>query len=254
MNKALLPLLLCCFIFPASGKDAGWQWYNEKINPKEKENKPVPAAPRQEPDIMQKLAALQTATKRALYEAILYPGVDNFVKYFRLQNYWAQQAGLFTMSARKAMLAHPELDYNLQYSHYNGTVRNQLAADQAQQRQAIAKLAEHYGIMFFYRGQDPIDGQLAQVINGFRDTYGLSVIPVSVDGVINPLLPDYRSVSMQRVRLQRHNRKWPGRRRTEPKVPCMVSAAVLPVPGTHSVSLALTGGAVTLSLVVLTAR
>lgn len=47
------------------------------------------------------------------------------------------------------MLAHPELDYNLQYSHYNGTVRNQLAADQAQQRQAIAKLTEHYGIMFF---------------------------------------------------------------------------------------------------------
>ncbi len=77
MNKALLPLLLCCFIFPASGKDAGWQWYNEKISPKEKENKPVPAAPRQEPDIMQKLAALQTATKRALYEAILYPGVGN---------------------------------------------------------------------------------------------------------------------------------------------------------------------------------
>lgn len=72
---------------------------------------------------MQKLAALQTATKRALYEAILYPGVDNFVKYFRLQNYWTQQAGLFTMSAKKAMLAHPELDYNLQYSHYNGTVR-----------------------------------------------------------------------------------------------------------------------------------
>ncbi|EFI3391280.1 type-F conjugative transfer system pilin assembly protein TraF, partial [Escherichia coli] len=45
MNKALLSLLLCCFIFPASGKDAGWQWYNEKINPKEKENKPVPAVP-----------------------------------------------------------------------------------------------------------------------------------------------------------------------------------------------------------------
>ncbi|ETJ30419.1 Type-F conjugative transfer system pilin assembly protein TraF, partial [human gut metagenome] len=49
---------------------------------------------------MQKLTALQTATKRALYEAILYPGVDNFVKYFRLQNYWTQQAGLFTMSAK----------------------------------------------------------------------------------------------------------------------------------------------------------
>ncbi len=31
---------------------------------------------------MQKLAALQTATKRALYEAILYPGVDNFCEIF----------------------------------------------------------------------------------------------------------------------------------------------------------------------------
>ncbi|STO17913.1 conjugal transfer mating pair stabilization protein TraG [Escherichia coli] len=48
--------------------------------------------------------------------------------------------------------------------------------------------------------------------------------------------------------------KWPGRRRTEQKVPCMVSAAVLPVPGTRSVSLVLTGGAVILSQVVLTAR
>lgn len=165
---------LLCGPLVAYGKDAGWQWYNEKVSPQETENKP--AVPRQEPDIMQKLATLQAATKRALYEAILYPGVDNFVKYFRLQNYWTQQAGLFSMSAKKAMLAHPELDYNLQYSHYNGTVRNQLAADQTQQRQAISKLAEHYGIMFFYRGQDPIDGQLAQVINGFRATYGLSVI------------------------------------------------------------------------------
>nr|MDN1582941.1 type-F conjugative transfer system pilin assembly protein TraF [Escherichia coli] len=53
----------------------------------------------------------------------------------------------------------------------------------------------------FYRGQDPIDGQLAQVINGFRDTYGLSVIPVSVDGVINPLLPDSRTDQGQAQRL-----------------------------------------------------
>ncbi len=77
------------------------------------------------------------------------------MKYFRLQNYWTQQAGLFTMSAKKAMLAHPELDYNLQYSHYNGTVRNQLAADQAQQRQAIAKLAEHLRHHVFLPGAGP---------------------------------------------------------------------------------------------------
>ncbi|EEJ8388694.1 type-F conjugative transfer system pilin assembly protein TraF [Salmonella enterica] len=192
---------LLCGSLTAYGKDAGWQWYNDPVKLPAPKTTDKSAQVRQEPDIMQKLSALQTATKRALYEAILYPGVDNFVKYFRLQNYWTQQAGLFSMSAKKAMLAHPELDYNLQYSHYNGTVRNQLAADQAQQRQAISKLAEHYGIMFFYRGQDPIDGQLAQVINGFRATYGLSVIPVTVDGVINPMLPDTRPDQGQAQRL-----------------------------------------------------
>lgn len=31
------------------------------------------------------------------------------------------------------------------------------------------------------------------VIKNFRETYGLSVIPVSVDGVINPMLPDSRT-------------------------------------------------------------
>ncbi|MCQ0982535.1 conjugal transfer protein TraF, partial [Klebsiella pneumoniae] len=103
------------------------------------------------------------------------------------------QASLFSMSAKKAMLENPELDYNLQYSHYNGTVKNQLAADYAEQRQAISTLAQHYGVMFFYRGREAIDGQLVQVIKNFRETYGLSVIPVSVDGVINPMLPDSRT-------------------------------------------------------------
>ncbi|EMX0826872.1 type-F conjugative transfer system pilin assembly protein TraF [Salmonella enterica] len=192
---------LLCGPLVVYGKDAGWQWYNEPAKSPAPETAEKAAPVRQDTDIMQKLATLQAATKRALYEAILYPGTENFVKYFRLQNYWTQQAGLFTMSAKKAMLAHPELDYNLQYSHYNGTVRNQLAADQAEQRKAISQLAERYGIMFFYRGQDPIDGQLAQVINGFRATYGLSVIPVSVDGVINPMLPDTRPDRGQAQRL-----------------------------------------------------
>lgn len=196
-SLTLLTLFICQ---AAPAKDAGWQWYNEAQKRQAEEHSAAPASPAQ-PDIMEKLATLQQATKRAMYEAILYPGVENFTKYFRLQNYWTQQAGLFSMSAKKAMLAHPELDYNLQHSHYNGTVRNQLAADFADQRRAIETLAQHYGVMFFYRGQEPVDGQLAQVIKNFRETYALSVIPVSVDGVINPLFPDSRTDGGQAERL-----------------------------------------------------
>ncbi|HBW7408352.1 TPA: type-F conjugative transfer system pilin assembly protein TraF, partial [Klebsiella pneumoniae] len=193
IHAAMLAGCLCCALMPAFAKDAGWQWYNEKLKPHDEERKAAPAAPPPQMDILEKLATLQAATKRSLYEAILYPSSENFVKYFRLQNYWTQQAGLFSMSAKKAMLENPELDYNLQHSYYNGTVKNQLAADYAEQRQAISTLAQHYGVMFFYRGREAIDGQLVQVIKNFRETYGLSVIPVSVDGVINPMLPDSRT-------------------------------------------------------------
>ena len=199
MNYFLFCILLSSF--SAYANDAGWQWYNDPIKELSPEEKPVSQTPAPSLDIMEKLAALQEQTKRARAEAILYPSVPNFVKYFKMQNYWTQQAGLFSMSAKKAMLEHPELDYNLQYSHYNGTVKNQLSADYAQQQQAIKEISQHYGVMFFYRGKDPIDGQLSQVIKNFRETYKLSVIPVSVDGVINPLLPDSRQNQGQAERL-----------------------------------------------------
>ncbi len=92
-----------------------------ELKPHDEERKAAPAAPPPQMDILEKLAS--AATKRSLYEAILYPSSENFVKYFRLQNYWTQQAGLFSMSAKKAMLENPELDYNLQHSYYNGTVK-----------------------------------------------------------------------------------------------------------------------------------
>ena len=138
---------------------------------------------------MQKLTALQTATKRALYEAILYPGVDNFVKYFRLQNYWTQQAGLFTMSARKAMLAHPELDYNLQYSHYNGTVEARLTEEKKIQNAVISQVAQRYGLFFFYRGNNAVDNLMAGVIRAFCEDRGISLMAVSVDGKLSDQLP-----------------------------------------------------------------
>lgn len=175
----------------------GWQWYTE---PKEDVSKPT--RKKADPvDIEKQLATLQMETKKALHTAILYPSVENFVQYFKMQNYWTTQAGLFERSAKKAMLLHPELDYNLQHSHYNSTVKTQLAADQEKEKQAISSLAGQYGVMFFYRGNEPLDNQFASVVAGFRQVNGISVIPVSVDGVASPDFPDSRKDSGQATRL-----------------------------------------------------
>lgn len=209
----LLPVM-CCAAIVAHGKDAGWQWYNEPLKTTGTEpdhTSPQPGGM----DILQKQAALQHATKKALAEAVLYPSVPAFVNYFRLQNYWTQQAGYFSMIAKRALLEHPELDYNLRFSHYNGTVKNQLATDYADQYKAISAIARHFGVFFFYRGREPYNGQLIQVLNNFRETYQLSVIPISVDGAINPQLPDSRIDKGQAERL--HVKYFPAMVLVDPK-------------------------------------
>ncbi|PVZ84209.1 type-F conjugative transfer system pilin assembly protein TraF [Serratia sp. S1B] len=195
--KIKITLMTIAWLAVASvyaGPSPGWQWYNEPPKSQEEDEEPKVA---KKMSAMEKMKKLQRMTEEAKAEAILYPTVENFVRFFKIQNYWTQQAGLFSQIQKKSMLEHPELDYNLKYSHYNGTVKNQLAADYAAQRDAIKQIAQKFGVIFFYRGKDPIDGQLVGVIKNFRDTYGLTVISVSIDGVINPQLPESRYDSGQ---------------------------------------------------------
>lgn len=197
--RAALAGVLLLVLVP-DAVSSGWQWY--EATPKTTEEAAPTPAP---PSALEKLAVLRQALKAALAEAILYPGTENFVKFFELQNYFTQQAGLFERSAQRAFLAHPELDYNLKHCHYNGTVKSQLAADYAAQRDAISRLAQRYGVMLFYRGAVPVDSQLVGVVKGFRDSYGLSVVPVTVDGVVNLAMPETRVDSGQAQRLGVHH-------------------------------------------------
>ena len=89
-------------------------------------------------------------------------------------------------------LTHPELDYNLEFPHYNSMAPLVQSRDQAQRQEAIAKMGQQYGLFYFYRGSDPIDAQMAGVVADFAKINHLSLIPVSVDGQVAPSLPDSR--------------------------------------------------------------
>jgi len=206
MNHLLIMtgLLLCGAahavpLSDASYESLGWHWYNEP----EDEDIPEPAkavvATPTSPS--EQKAQLQQATKEALDTAILYPTPQNFKRYMTLQNFWTTKAGEFSQSAKQAMLMYPELDYNLQFSHYNGTVPAQLQADQQKQKAAIAKLTADHGLFFFYRGKEPRDSLLASVVKSFCDEHGLSLIAVSVDGTLSPALPQSRRDTGQAKRM-----------------------------------------------------
>ncbi|HDN9793043.1 TPA: type-F conjugative transfer system pilin assembly protein TraF [Aeromonas salmonicida] len=181
---------------PERNEPQGWQWYNE---PQDNTEPQAPAPKQKSASELKK--AYQQATQEALDNAILNSSPDNFARFMRWQNFWTERAGKFSQSAKSAMLKYPELDYNLKYSHYNGTVKEQLSMDKQKEQAAIAKLASQYGIFFFYRGQMPLDNLAGSIIANFAKDNNISIIPVSVDGVLNPALPTSRLDSGQRQRM-----------------------------------------------------
>lgn len=173
----------------------GWHWYNEALDDDIEPEAAKPITPSLSPTEQKKI--LQKETQAALDTAIMYPTPENFKHYMTLQNFWTSKAGEFSQMAKQAMLKYPELDYNLQYSHYNGTVKTQLAGDRSKEKDAIAALTSRYGVFFFYRGNEALDSQLALVIKNFTQEHHIALIPISVDGVLNTSFPNSRRDSGQ---------------------------------------------------------
>ena len=175
----------------------GWSWYNEPKKPPEQSRKPQQPAPQAIPDLskmspMEQARVLKGYTQEALNRAILYPSRENTATFLRWQKFWTDRGSMFSQSFAAAQLQHPDLDYNLEYPHYNSMAPYVQTRDQQQRQSAITGLAQEYGLFYFYRGSDPIDVQMAGVVADFARLNHLSLIPVTIDGQIAPSVPESR--------------------------------------------------------------
>lgn len=173
----------------------GWHWYNEPQPDEDKpddDTVPLSALP---PTVQMTL--LKKLTQDRLNRAILSPTAQHAADYLRMQSYLVNLSGQFTQSAKKALLLYPDLDYNLEHSRYNSTASLQQASARQAQTAAIHALGQRYGLFLFYRGNNPVDSQMAASVGQFSQQYGLSLIPVSMDGARSEALPQTRQDSGQ---------------------------------------------------------
>ena len=181
-------------ISPQFAREEGWQWYNPQADEPEDESMPAPTLQEQllslSPSEQKKV--LQQATREALDTAILYPSTENFRRFMLLQNFWTDRATDFTQSAKMGRLKYPELDYNLKRSHYNGSVQARLSEEKKVTTAAVSRVADRYGLFFFYRGNNAVDTLMAGIIRRFCDERGITLMAVSVDGKLSEHLPDSR--------------------------------------------------------------
>lgn len=192
MNKWLLSLLGLLMSAHAladtpayfDNHEKGWHWY---------EQTPVAEKPEQvttPPDPTEQMSAVRATVTRALNQAILEPSEENVSNYIALQNQVSNRASQFANVWQKVLLNQPDLNYAL--VHPTSQIGSQVDTDahHAKEDQAIAKLASETGLFFFYHSTCPYCQRFAPILKNFATRYGITVIPVTTDGVSLPEFPN----------------------------------------------------------------
>ena len=177
-----------------SDRERGWFWY--QVPPSEQEQKPKttpPAAvtPRVEPARSPELLefdALQKRVEELRNIAIIRPTESNIRNYLAVQAEVIDKASLFADVAQRVIWANPEFDYTVTGRPVNAKAlevfdRAQIDASES----AAMALAKDHALFFFFRSDCPYCHQFGPYLREFEAKFGLTVVPISVDG--GPLLP-----------------------------------------------------------------
>lgn len=169
------------------GHAVGWHWYED---PKEeiKADDDEDHQPSEDPET--EMNAVRATIKQTLDQAILNPSKENIKNYITLQNQLMQQAQLFHHNWKTVLLEHPELNYSL--IHPTNNLAKQVENDEQKIKtdEVIHALSKKIGIFFFYRSSCPYCKRFAPIVKEFAESYGLTLVPITTDGVSLPEFPN----------------------------------------------------------------
>jgi conjugal transfer pilus assembly protein TraF len=122
--------------------------------------------------------------------AIIRPTERNLRNYLAIQAEVIDKASVFADVAQRVIWANPEFDYTVTGRPVNAK------ALEVYDRQALGAragaaiaLAKDHALFFFFRSDCPYCHQFGPYLKEFEAKFGLTVVPISVDG--GPLLPAF---------------------------------------------------------------
>jgi conjugal transfer pilus assembly protein TraF len=191
MNKALLTFCLLfvssCFAIDDNSLALGWYWGKNK--PVEQRNKEKPKMQNDTPvmsksnsDILKDIN-LEVEEKKAT--AILEPTIKNITDYVAAQNKVVNLASGFTQMWSKAMLYSPELNYIAKHPTDNYTQQIIREDKYKAIKASINIFSQTHGFLFFFEGNNTISTFQSKIVSNLAAKYGISIIPVSLNGIPN---------------------------------------------------------------------
>ena len=175
-------------------RERGWFWYQLPLERKKPKPPSAPTvAPHTEPARSAELIEFEALQKRVEERrniAIIRPTERNIRNYLAVQAEVIDKASLFADVAQRVIWANPEFDYTVTGRPVNAKALEvyDRAAIDARDGTAVA-LAKDHALFFFFRSDCPYCHQFGPYLKEFEAKFGLTVVPISVDG--GPLLPAF---------------------------------------------------------------
>ena len=169
------------------GHAEGWHWYQDSdqcsVPSDQKEQKATPT---------EKIEAQRKEIEQKLHAAIVEPTRENLVAYILAQRALMDQSQRFSESWKKVVMTSPSLDETLIHPVDQNARPIYYLEKSKDLQDKIKKLASEYGLFFFFRKNCPYCHGFAPIVKSFAETYGWSLLPVSIDGGTLPEFPDAR--------------------------------------------------------------
>jgi len=172
----------------------GWHWYDD---PKEQEEIKQPNNHPEQNDPNVIVDNVRKKITTALNKAIAEPTMENVEQYIALQEQLNNRAEKISNLWEQALLKNPQLNYSL--SHPTNNVALQVYHEEESQKKenAIRLFANNTGLFFFYRSTCPYCRRFAPILKNFSEHNGITVIPITLDGISLPEFPDSKIDSGQ---------------------------------------------------------
>ena len=182
----------------------GWHWNDVTLKSVSKEHKhPRPKAPQLQKVMgpIQEVAKVHHAMIVARDRAVLNPTVASIHAYMIIQQAIENKATQFTMNWQKMLLLYPQYNYGV--THPTEAVANQLYQDRirALKEHVVHRLSRHFGLLYFYRGSNPLSHQMAKTVVAFAKWNHFALIGVSMDHLTIPVIAENKANRGQATRL-----------------------------------------------------
>lgn len=143
-----------------------------------------------EEQALERIESLQKELKAKRALAIVDPTPDNLKAYIAAQEAMMNMGSVFSDVWRRVVWQNPDLNYELKRPVNNAAIATYASARKAAEKRQLSDINKEWGLFFFFRSDCPYCHRLAPTLKFLTDTYGITVLPVSVDGAGLPEYPN----------------------------------------------------------------